>query len=110
MKSLRFALALSLAVGFGCHGHVVRTAPNHPGAPFDFKRPPCPPAERPPESPVPAVDVRYLGAGGLYVRWGEDSILLGPYFSNPGLPSVLLGRWRADRAAIERGLAGIDVS
>jgi hypothetical protein len=109
MNLSRLALAAILTVGLGCHGHVIRTAPNHPGAPFDFERPPCPPAERPSEASVPAVDVRYLGAAGLFVGWGDDSILLGPYFSNPSLPRVLFGRWRADRGAIERGLAGIDL-
>jgi len=110
MKPATLTIALALAFGAGCHGQVVRTAPNHPGAPFNFELPPCVPAERPPESPVPTVDMKFLGAAGLYVRWGEDSILLGPYFSNPSLSRVLLGQWRADRAAIERGLAGIDLA
>ena len=56
------------------------------------------------------MEIRYLGAAGLYLRWGEDSILLGPYFSNPDLVRVLLGHWGMDRAAIERGLAGVPVS
>src|SRR6476661_1930186 len=96
-RRLRPVLLAGIALCWGC-GHIVRTAPNHPGAPFDFKHPPCPPAARPTE-PLPAegaVDIRYLGAGGLYVRWGDDSILLGPYFSNPGIFSVLFGSWRKD--------------
>ncbi len=56
------------------------------------------------------VDVRYLGAAGLYVRWGDDSILLGPFFSNPGLFRALAGRWEMDEAAIERGLAGLPLA
>ncbi len=56
------------------------------------------------------VEIRYLGAAGLYLRWGEDSILLGPYFSKPSLARVLLGRGGLDRAAIDRGLAGVLVS
>ena len=89
----------------------MRNAANHPGAPFDFSHhPECAPAARPAEPPAPGeVEIRYLGAAGLYLSWGEDSILLGPFFSNPGLPRVLLGEWRADDAAIQRGLAGIDV-
>lgn len=106
----RRLLGLALAASLGCHGHVVRTAPNHGGERFDLSAPPCRPAERPAESSPTAVDVKYLGAAGLYVRWGSDSILLGPYFSNPSLPRVLFGRWRADRGAIERGLEGIDGS
>jgi L-ascorbate metabolism protein UlaG (beta-lactamase superfamily) len=110
-RRLRPVLLAGIALCWGC-GHVVRTAPNHPGAPFDFKHPPCSPAARPTE-PLPtegAVDIRYLGAGGLYVRWGDDSILLGPYFSNPGILSVLFGSWRKDDAAIERGLDGLPVA
>jgi L-ascorbate metabolism protein UlaG (beta-lactamase superfamily) len=91
---------------------MIRHAPNHQNAAFDFEHPPCPPAG-PPAEPVPtdrAVDIRYLGAGGLYVRWGGDSILLGPYFSDPGLLSVLLGSWRKDDTAIERGLDGLPLA
>jgi L-ascorbate metabolism protein UlaG (beta-lactamase superfamily) len=110
MKPGTLTLAFVLAFSLGCHGQVVRTAPNHLGASFHFKKPLCRPAEKPPESPVPVVDMKYLGAAGLFVRWGDDSILLGPYFSNPSLPRVLFGRWRADRNAIERGLDGIDIS
>jgi len=111
-RSLQTAFYLGVALSLGCHGHVVRSAPNHSGAPFDFSHhPKCAPAARPEEPPGPGeVEVRYLGAAGLYLQWGEDSILLGPYFSNPGLLRVLLGAWRADDCAIQRGLAGIDVS
>jgi len=110
-RSLQTAFYLGVALSLGCHGHVVRSAPNHSGAPFDFSRhPECSPAPRPAEPPAPGeVEIRYLGAAGLYLHWGEDSILLGPYFSNPGLFRVLLGAWRTDDDAIQRGLAGIDV-
>jgi L-ascorbate metabolism protein UlaG (beta-lactamase superfamily) len=103
------ALSLTAALSLGCGGHLVRNAPNHPGAPFDFEHPSCVPA---PEPTVGGdeVELRYLGAAGLYLRWGEDSILLGPYFSNPSLARVLLGRWGMDRAAIDRGLAGVPVA
>jgi L-ascorbate metabolism protein UlaG (beta-lactamase superfamily) len=107
-KALRSALASAFALFLGCGGHLVRHAPNHPGAPFDFERPPCPPAARA-AGGSDEVEIRYLGAAGLYLRWGEDSILLGPYFSNPSLARVLLGRWGMDRAAIDRGLAGVPV-
>jgi len=92
-------------------GHTVRLAPNHPGAPFDFERPPCAPAARPsPPAGPEEVELRFLGAAGLYLRWGDDSILLGPYFSNPGIATAGFGSWRADRAAIARGLAGVPVA
>ena len=105
------ALLVPAVLGLGC-GHVLRHAPNHPGAPFDFEHPPCSPACRPAAPPAAgaAVDLRYLGAGGLYLRWGDDSILLGPYFSNPGVLRVLLGRWRLDETAIARGLDGLPLA
>jgi L-ascorbate metabolism protein UlaG (beta-lactamase superfamily) len=101
-----------IALFLGCGGQLVYSAPNHRGGPFDFQYPPCSPALRPAEPLAPGadVDIRYLGAAGLYLRWGEDSILLGPYFSNPNLFRVLVGRWGMDRAAIDRGLAGLPVS
>jgi L-ascorbate metabolism protein UlaG (beta-lactamase superfamily) len=106
---LRAPLSLAIALTLGCGGHFVREAPNHPGAPFNFERPPCSPAGR---ASVGAgeVEMRYLGAAGLYLRWGEDSILLGPFFSNPNLFRVLLGKWGTDHADVERGLAGVPVS
>jgi L-ascorbate metabolism protein UlaG (beta-lactamase superfamily) len=106
------AVLVVLTLCLGCSGHRIRHAPNHGNQAFDFEVPNCSPASRPVE-PVPvdrSVDLRYLGAGGLYVRWGEDSILLGPYFSNPNLYSVLLGSWRNDEGAIERGLAGLPLA
>jgi L-ascorbate metabolism protein UlaG (beta-lactamase superfamily) len=101
------AILASLA---GCGGHLVRRPPAL--APFDFAHPPCPLADRPaaPAAGEATVEMRYLGAAGLYLRWGEDAILLGPYFSNPGLLRTLFGRWRADRLAVERGLAGLPVA
>jgi L-ascorbate metabolism protein UlaG (beta-lactamase superfamily) len=106
----RAGVAAGLAFAVACSGHVV----HHPPAlaPFDFEHPPCDPGARP---PAPAagqevVEVRYLGAAGLYLRWGDDAVLLGPYFSNPGLLRAGFGRWRADRRAIERGLAGLPIS
>jgi L-ascorbate metabolism protein UlaG (beta-lactamase superfamily) len=106
------SVLIVLALCLGCSGHRIRHAPNHQNAAFDFEVPGCSPASRPAEPPHGSrtVDVRYLGAGGLYVGWGDDSILLGPFFSNPGLLRVLLGRWKMDDAAIARGLEGVPVS
>lgn len=106
--SLQAAFCLGIALSLGCGGHIVRNAPNHPGAPFDFASPPCPLAGRPADTS--GVTIRYLGAAGLYLRRGEDSILLGPFFSNPNLFRVLFGRWRTDDPAIARGLDGVPVS
>jgi L-ascorbate metabolism protein UlaG (beta-lactamase superfamily) len=110
---LQSTVLTGLVVCLGCSsGHMVQHASNHSNAAFDFEVPNCSPAFRPAEPPpgTHTVDIRYLGAGGLYVGWGDDSILLGPYFSNPGLLRVLLGRWKMDDYAIERGLYGVPVS
>lgn len=101
------AMAAALAALAGCGGHLVRRPPAL--APFDFARPPCSPAERPAAAGGETVEMRYLGAAGLYLRWGDDALLFGPYFSNPSLLRTLVGRWRADRPAIARGLAGLPV-
>jgi glyoxylase-like metal-dependent hydrolase (beta-lactamase superfamily II) len=99
------ALAIFLA---GC-GHVIRHAPNHHGAPFDFASPPC---ARNPDEPLPAgqVGVRYLGSGGVAIEWGGSVVLVGPYFSNYGLSRVVLGRLSPDLDAIRAGLAGVPAS
>lgn len=53
------------------------------GKTFDFRNPPCQAAVT---TPTPdAVDVRYTGSGGVYIGWKGNAILLGPFFSNPGL-------------------------
>lgn len=93
-KVLAAALALLLC---GC-AHVV------PGHDFDFAEPhECPPATDPTK-----VEVRYLGSGGVYIRWRDDAILLGPSFSNPGV--LRAGLWRAqfDQKRIDRALESID--
>src|ERR1700710_1046135 len=112
MRPLRATLSLAFALFLGCGGQLVYNAPNHPGAPFDFQYPPCAPALKAAAPPAMGGggEVRYVGAAGIYLRWGEDSILLGPFFSNPNLFRVLVGKWGMDRPAIDRGLAGIPVS
>ena len=37
-------LSLVFVLFLGCGGHLVRHAPNHQGAAFDFQYPPCSPA------------------------------------------------------------------
>ena len=97
------ALGGGLAIGPGL-------AANHPDG-FDFLEPGCEPAPRPPE-PVPedAVVVRFLGAGGLYVEWRGRAILLGPYFSNPGMVESGLRPMRLRRGAIREGLEGVPMA
>ncbi|MFW6175322.1 MAG: hypothetical protein ACOC7L_00730, partial [Acidobacteriota bacterium] len=47
-----------------------------------------------------------LGAGGLYVGWRGEGLLVGPFFSNPDLWEVVFGRIRWRRGEIVRGLRG----
>ncbi|MFL6245044.1 MAG: MBL fold metallo-hydrolase [Thermoanaerobaculia bacterium] len=61
------------------------------------------------QAPAPdpsKVEVRYLGSGGIYLRWRDDAILLGPSFSNPWFFRAGLGRvkpngQRIDNANVE---------
>jgi hypothetical protein len=113
-RTRRVALLLVLgglawwAAGTAC-GHVVRHefAPNHAGD-FDLERPPCGPGPAPAPRPG-TVNLRYLGASGLYVGWQGHGILLGPFFSIANLPRVVAGRLEWDREAIRRGLADLPV-
>lgn len=98
-------LAACLLLLGGC-GHVLPGSLTGDGRPYDFARPPqC-------SQPAPdagKVEVRYLGSGGVYIRWRGDAILIGPSFSNPGLVRAGFGRMKHDRARIARGLEGIDL-
>lgn len=100
-----------LALLAGC-AHVIE-----PGVPFqpgngryDFSRPPAPPGPAPEETaPDDRVALRYLGAGGLYVGWRGEAVLLGPFFSNPGVLRVGLGHVRWRRKTIEQALRPLQV-
>lgn len=90
----------------GC-GHVIQPelAPNW--GRFDLSHPPCHLSPR----PAPADDqvvLRYLGAGGLYLEWQKTALLMGPFFSNPGVLRVQFGRLASDAEAVRRGLEGVD--
>jgi L-ascorbate metabolism protein UlaG (beta-lactamase superfamily) len=91
-----------------CHGHVIERvhAPNF-GTDFDFRSPPCAPAAAAPAGGDDVVLVRYLASGGLYVSWRGTGLLTAPFFSNPGLIQVGLGKVRWRDGAIDRRLAGI---
>ena len=103
------AIAAFIAVSLRLHGHTVPAAyaPNQ-GRDFDFADPPCGPGPRP-GTESGDVLVRYLGVSGLYVEWRGVALLFGPYFSRVGLFRAGLGRIVQDRAAIERGLDGLDL-
>ncbi len=46
----------------------------------------------------------YLGAGGWLIRHGDAALLTAPFFSNPGLVEVGVGRLQTDTAAVDRFL------
>jgi L-ascorbate metabolism protein UlaG (beta-lactamase superfamily) len=74
---------------------------------FDFRRPNCPPLPTPPSN---AVEVRHLGSGGVAIRWRDDIILLGPYFSRPGsVGTAQFGLVQFDDVRIAAGMRPIDV-
>ena len=104
----RFPLTLAAIVLAGC-GHVIEPelASNWNG--FDFAKPPCLLSPRPEPSAEEAA-IRYLGAGGLYIEWQGSALLMAPFFSNPGLFRVQLGRLSSNAESIRRGLEGMDLS
>jgi len=53
------------------------------------------------------VTVEYLGVGGWLLRMGDAAILTAPFFSNPGLVDVGVGRIEADTAAIDAFLPSV---
>lgn len=75
------------------------------GKPFNFRDPPCQAAVTTP--PAGAVDVRYLGSGGIYLGWHGNVILLGPFFSNPSLPAAQFGKLRHDADRIRQHMQNI---
>ncbi len=93
---LRLAAALFLLAGCG-----------HVAGGFDFKNPPC---DARLDTDPTKVEVRYLGSGGLYVRWKEEAILVGPQWSNPSLLSAAFGKSKFDEVRIRRALGELDAT
>lgn len=92
-----FAAAVVLALLGGC-GHVLSG--------FDYaKEHACVDASATDEQ----VEVRYLGSGGVYIRWRGEAILLGASFSNPGMVRALLLRPKANDSRIEHYLKPLDL-
>ena len=77
------------------------------GRAFNFREPTCQaPAITHP--PIDTVDVRYLGSGGIYVGWRGSVILVGPFFSNPGVLAAQFAKLRYDEKRIQEHMKDID--
>jgi hypothetical protein len=61
------------------------------------------------EEPGPGapLEIRYLGSGGHLIRRGSTAIMTAPFFSNPGLFRVGLGRIAPDSARIDAAVEKI---
>ncbi len=55
------------------------------------------------------VTLTYLGVGGWLIETGRSQLLTAPLFTNPGLIETGLAEIHSDSAAIERGLADLDL-
>ncbi len=91
----------------GCSGHVIYKAPNHACEPFDFENPPCAAAGETMGPDGETVAIRYLGAGGVAIRWRGQILLTAPFFSNYGLSRVFFGRLKPNAAAIGKGMENV---
>jgi hypothetical protein len=105
ITTLRWTASATVALAVAACGHAIA-----PGIPFqhsprfDFRRPPCTAATATAPAPAASVLVRYLGAGGLYIGWQGEALLISPFFSNPGLFASGFGRLRPDLEVIEKAL------
>lgn len=98
--------SLAAVLCLGC-GHVVYQAPNHACERFDFKHPPCAAAGETTGPDGETVAIRYLGAGGVAIRWRGQILLTAPFFSNYGFPRVPFGRLKPNGEAIKDGMEPI---
>ena len=88
-------------------GSVIQGNFNGNGKSFDFSEPPCRATIVDP--PAASIDIRYLGSGGAYIGWGDDAVLLGPFFSNPGLLAAAFGKFATDHDRIRNHLRDVPV-
>ncbi|HEV7237618.1 MAG TPA: hypothetical protein VGQ36_00130 [Thermoanaerobaculia bacterium] len=113
-KRVLFALAFRVVVGLLLVGFLARCGSviqgeyAADGKPFDFADPPCSAVSG--EPPPTSVDIRYTGSGGVYIGWGGDALMFGPFFSNPGLLTAAFGKFRSDEERVRRHLHGIPLS
>jgi hypothetical protein len=98
-----FALAMATLLA-GCK-HIIPAELTGTGTPFDFAQHQCHPYQ---DADAEKVEVRTLGSGGALIRWRGESLLLGASYSNPGLLRAFAWRGRADDAAIDTALQGVE--
>lgn len=98
-----FVIAATLWIA-AC-GHIVPARLTGTGHAFDFQKPGC---QAHLETDPTKIEVRSLGSGGLYVRWRNEAILIGPQFSNPGLWKAAIGRGEFETERIQTALAEFD--
>jgi len=106
--SLAMVVVLLWIATTSCHGNKLRAeyVPNHPGTPFDFRRPPCEVAALP-EVTDDDVVVRYLGVAGIYVAWRGAALLTAPYFTDYSTWRAATGSVDWDLDSIDGGMAGL---
>lgn len=79
---MRRSLILLVLGLFGCGGSPAALRPVDGRAPL-----PC--AEG---SLLGELQMQYFGTGGFKIQWRDEALLTGPFFSNPSVWSILLGR------------------
>ena len=55
------------------------------------------------------VELRYLGSGGIYLRWREDAILIGPSFSNPNPIRARFLRVKPNAERVRKALEHVEL-
>jgi L-ascorbate metabolism protein UlaG (beta-lactamase superfamily) len=53
-----------------------------------------------------ALQIKYLGAGGVVLKRGADVLITAPFFSNPSIPRVAFGEIRSLPEQVDRFLGG----
>lgn len=90
VRFVRFAAMLMLFFGSACAHTLSGTT--------DCVQPPYAPD---------AVEIRYLGSGGVYIGWRDEGVLLGPSFSNPGILRTGLLHARPNFERIRTAMEGV---
>jgi len=60
--------------------------------------------KQPPALDLTSLHIKYLGAGGLFLRRGDDVVLTAPFFSNPSLKRLIFWRIKSRPQEIDRFL------